>query len=190
MRKIVLILCLSFSFISCSQKNIPYGLRSTINEIDRNLNDTVKYDFKIAPEGVATSKHHFGLGLNIRNEKNLWRSSLLKTFFQLNGIQHPDDMSGIILTTYHRELNNKPINFREQKRYYKEYWKIAQLPGDTIEKWYAAKNPEAIYQKENEAYLSNFTIGRKVLGSVNAWKEREREWMVRFLCKFYSRNYR
>ncbi|PWI30235.1 hypothetical protein DI383_07165 [Flavobacteriaceae bacterium LYZ1037] len=84
----------------------------------------VKYDFKIAPENVATSKHHFGLGLNIRNGKNLWKSGPIKTYFRLNGIRHPDDMSGIILTTYHRKLNNEPINFKEQKKYYKQYWKF------------------------------------------------------------------
>ena len=173
MKNITLILIFSLSLISCSQKNIPFGLQGTINEIDKNLNDTVKYDFKLASENIATSKHHFGLGLDIRNGKNLWRSSLLKTYFKLNGIYHPDDMSGIILTTYHRELNGEPFKFREQKKYYKEYWKVAQMPGDTIEKWYNYKNPQDLYDKEREEYLSNFKQGRKVLGSINAWKKRD-----------------
>jgi len=170
MKQILLILFISLSIVSCSQKNIPFGLRSTINQIDKNLNDTVKYDFKIAPENVATSKHHFGLGLNIRNGKNLWKGGLLKTYFRLNGIRHPDDMSGIILTTYHRKLNNEPINFREQKKYYKQYWKISKISSDSLNKWYNYKNPEDQSQKEDEIYFSNFIKGRMVLGSGYAWK--------------------
>lgn len=152
---------------------MPFGLRSTINEIDRNLNDTVKYDFRIAPEDVASSKHHFGLGLGHRNEKGLWSGSLLRTYFRLNGINHPDDMSGIILTTYHRKLNNKPIRFRDQKKFYREYWEVARIEGDTVEKWWVANNPILQTDSLEQVYFSNFTKNRLVLGSVYAWKQIE-----------------
>jgi hypothetical protein len=170
--KKIFILIITLSVISCSTKNIPFGLRNTIKQIDRNLNDTIKYDFKIAPENVATTKHHFGLGLNIRNGKNLWKGGILKTFFRLNGIKHPDDMSDIILTTYHRKLNNKPIEFKKQKKYYKEYWKIAKIGKDTLEKWYSYKNSKVTSDKEYKEYFSKFNKGIKVLGSINAWKKR------------------
>ena len=126
---------LTFCQVSCSKNNIPIGLRNTIKQIDKNLNDTVKYDFKIASEEIAKSKHHFGLGLSIRNGKNLWKGGPLKLYYKLNGIKHPDDMSGIILTTYHRQLNGKPINFKKQKQHYKEYWKVAKLGRDSLDKW-------------------------------------------------------
>jgi len=173
MKKTILIIFLLFTIVSCSNKIVPFGLRSTINEIDRNLNDTVKYDFRIAPEDVAGSKHHFGLGLGLRNEKGLWSGSLLRTYFRLNGIKHPDDMSGIILTTYHRKLNNKPIRFRDQKKYYREYWKVALIDRDTLEKWWEEQNPKIQSDSLEEVYFSNFTKNRLVLGSVDAWKQRE-----------------
>jgi len=173
MKQYILIILSILVLISCSQKNIPFGLRSTINKIDKSLNDTVKYDFKLAPENVATSKHHFGLGLGIRNSEGLWSGSLLKTYFKINGIKHPDDMSGIILTTYHRELNNRPIKFREQKKYYKEYWKMARIGGDTFENWYQNKNPVELSEDENEIYYKNFKNGRLVLGNISAWKQFE-----------------
>ena len=110
---------------ACSSKAIPIGLKSTIKQIDQSLNDTIKYDFKIAPEEIATSKHHFGLGLDIRNEKGLWRRSFIRTYFKLNRINHADDMSGIILKTYHRKLNDKPIKFKDQKNITKN---IGSLP--------------------------------------------------------------
>src|SRR5690606_41616836 len=84
-----LILILSV-ITACSSKAIPIGLKSTIKQIDQSLNDTIKYDFKIAPEEIATSKHHFGLGLDIRNEKGLWRRSFIRTYFKLNRINHAD----------------------------------------------------------------------------------------------------
>lgn len=152
---------------------MPIGLRGTINQIDENLNDTVKYDFKISPESVAYNKHHFGLGLNIRNGYNLWKGGLLKTYFKLNGIRHPDDMSGIILTTYHRKLNDKPIKFREQKHYYKSYLKMAKMGQDTLNSWWEQMHPDDGYEKDEEVYFSYFESGIKVLGEVNAWKKRE-----------------
>lgn len=155
--------------ISCSQKTVPFGLKRTIYQMERNLNDTVKYDFKIAPERIAGTKHHFGLGLELRNGKGLWRGGILRTYFKLNGINHPDDMSGIILTTLHRKLNNKPIKFKEQKRYYKEYWRLARIEGDSLKKWWTANNTQNELDSLNQIYFSNFEIGRKVLGSVGAW---------------------
>lgn len=167
------ILIILFITVSCSQKTVPFGLRKTINQMEKNLNDTVKYDFRIAPESVAETKHHFGLGLGLRNEKGLWSGSLLKTYFRLNGIVHPDDMSAIILTTLHRKLNDKPIEFKKQKQYYKEYWEVARINGDTLEKWWAANNSQKESDSLDQIYLSNFTKDKLVLGSVGAWKKRE-----------------
>lgn len=167
---ILIIILLS---VSCSQKVVPFGLRRTINQMEQNLNDTIKYDFRIAPESVAKSKHHFGLGLGLRNGKGLWSGSTLRTYFRLNGIKHPDDMSGIILTTFHRKLNNKPINFKKQKRYYKEYWKIARIGRDTLERYWESNYNKVNHDSINNIYNSKFTKGRLVLGSVGAWKKRE-----------------
>lgn len=165
--------------ISCSQKTVPFGLRKTINQLEENLNDTVKYDFRIAPESVAKAKHHFGLGLGLRNGKGLWSGSMLRTYFRLNGIKHPDDMSAIILSTLHRKLNDEPIEFRKQKRYYKKYWKIAKIEGDTLEKWWNAYNSKIESDSLEQVYFSNFKKNRLVLGTVGAWKKRENGGAIR-----------
>ena len=41
------------------------------------------------------------------------------------GIYHPDDMSGIILDSYHRYLTGKEIKLEEQIKFYQDYWKKA-----------------------------------------------------------------
>lgn len=135
--------------------------------------NTVKYDFRIAPESVAGIKHHFGLGLGLRNGKGLWNGSLLRAYFRINGIKHPDDMSAILLTTFHRKLNGKPINFREQKKDYKEYWKVARIGIDTLNQYLESKNILINQDSVNKVYFSNFEKGRHVLGTVKAWKQRE-----------------
>lgn len=136
--------------------------------MERNLNDTIKYDFRIAPERVAKSKHHFGLGLGLRNGKGLWNGSLLRTYFRLNGIRHPDDMSAIILKTLHRKLNDKPIKFKEQKDYYKEYWKVLRNGRDALRIWWTEKHPKKLSDSIDKIYNSKFEKGRLVLGSVGA----------------------
>lgn len=166
MKKTFYLLLILLLSISCSYKNVPFGLKRTINQIDKNLNDTIKYDFKIAPENLATSKHHFGLGLDLRNGKGLWRGSLLKTYFKLNGIKHPDDMSSIILTTYHRKLNNQPINFNKQKEEFKEYWKMSEIGNDTFKKWWDLKYQSENNDSINKKYYSQFKKDRMVLGSI------------------------
>ena len=81
--------------------------------------------FKNKPEDRAALDEHFGLGLFLRNTllRNHGESEILLSFFNKLGIFHIDDMSGIILTSYHRRLNNKEINLQEQVDAYLKYWK-------------------------------------------------------------------
>lgn len=76
-------------------------------------------------EEEALSSSHFNLGMSIRNLWGLWQedSDLHKYFKEKYGIWHADDMSGIILTSFHRELNHKEWNVKKQVDFYKKYWK-------------------------------------------------------------------
>ncbi len=67
--------------------------------------------------------YHFGLGMWMRNNWGLWGDSRLTQWFNTQGIKHPDDMSGIILDSFWRHLNQKPIKLEEQVKYYQDYWK-------------------------------------------------------------------
>ena len=74
-------------------------------------------------ENKATASVHFTIGRWIRNNLGLWtgKSNLAKYMKKL-GLQHPDDMSGLILSCYHRHLNNKPFNIQKEVEEYKQYW--------------------------------------------------------------------
>lgn len=80
--------------------------------------------FKNKEEKSATVSLHRGYGMNIRNGWGLWkRKGKLVEFLNKKGIYHPDDMSAVIFTSFHRKLNNKPIELEKQAEFYREYWK-------------------------------------------------------------------
>ncbi len=65
---------------------------------------------------------HFGVGMWMRNNWGLWGGGPLAQHFNAQGIQHPDDMSGIILTSYWLHLHGCPTRLDEQIGYYKAFW--------------------------------------------------------------------
>lgn len=144
MKKLILLILLIFFFspqILLSQGNsnskdakadnvyIPKNLEDCFVQIDKLLDDNVKADIKLKNEQDFAIQEHFGFGRWIRNN---WlrdkKGSRLAEYFQDMGIFHPDDMSGIILVSYHRYLNNKDINLQEQIAYYRLYAKVHKEP--------------------------------------------------------------
>jgi len=79
--------------------------------------------FKNTEENLATANAHMGIGLYIRNFwiRNKSKQELIDFFDSLK-IRHPDDISDIILTSFHRKLNNKPIHLEEQVYQRHAYW--------------------------------------------------------------------
>lgn len=68
---------------------------------------------------------HHSVGRRVRNELKLWddpHPPLWHYFVNELKIDHPDDMSGLIMTTLHRHLNGKPLDIEAQVCKYHEYW--------------------------------------------------------------------
>lgn len=145
---------------------IPKILDDCFIQINSFWNDSTKIQVKNWEEKEFTANAHFGFGMWIRNNWRLWGGSRLSKYFNDMGIYHPDDMSGIILVSYHRYLNNKEIKLEEQVKYYQDYWeksKKAELNtkqeefseykiGDTLEfnykKGYVSKEQEYKYDED------------------------------------------
>ncbi len=101
----------------------------------KNLNEAISYlkvnnskaeldDFKKTDETEAALRLHFTKGMWIRN-KWLWgnRNPPLILYFKSMGIGRPDDISSIILTSLHRDLNGKKIDLESQVKEYLDYTK-------------------------------------------------------------------
>jgi hypothetical protein len=103
-------------------KYIPKNLNECYNELNSTLDKKLIEEIKNKTEAEFTTNSHFGMGLWIRNNWGLWKGSRLYHFFKTKRISHPDDMSGIILTSYHRKLNGIDTQLEKQIKYYQEYW--------------------------------------------------------------------
>ena len=100
---------------------IPKDLEDCFKQIDSFWADSTKTEIKQWTEEEFCRRAHFGFGMWMRNNWGLWRGSRLSKCFNEMGIFHPDDMSGIILTSYHRYLTEKEIKLEEQIKHYQEY---------------------------------------------------------------------
>lgn len=100
---------------------VPADLDDAIGELKKMLSPALVEDMKTHLEREMVV-HHMSLGMWMRNYWALWKGSRLGTYFNNLGITHPDDMSGIVLTSFWRHLNNRPIELEAQIVYYKAYW--------------------------------------------------------------------
>jgi len=145
---------------------IPESLDDALNYLNCKWSEESKEEFRNEDERSAVSKLHLGTGMGIRNAWKLWakeKNSLVKYFNSL-GINHPDDMSGIILTSFHRKLNGIDIELDAQIEHYKKYWEGVEeeklgnkkifdriLIGDTIKLPFGA-----MFKSEKKMQLSFF----------------------------------
>lgn len=135
---------------------IPRDINECISEIGEMFSDTVKYSIMEMPESEFTSRYHFGFGRYLRNSWALWMGSRLSKYFNDMGIFHPDDMSGIILSSYYRFLINEDINLESQVEYYKNYWKqVKEEERKAIDSMFATYHiGDTVYYRYYEGYIS------------------------------------
>ena len=107
---------------------IPMDLQDCLRQLDILIPDSVRDNIRQMEEQTFCTNAHFGLGMWIRNHWQLWGQSRLWTYFHKLGLSHPDDISDLILQSYHRYLNGKPLNIRPYIQKTKQYWKNIQSP--------------------------------------------------------------
>lgn len=107
---------------------IPKTLEEAFDILDEmNIKDIE--DWLKDEEGKAIGQSHHGLGMWLRNNWGLWHSepfwdkNTLNYWFNEMGIFHADDMSSIILTSYHRIKNGKEVKLEKQVQHYLDFWK-------------------------------------------------------------------
>ncbi|MBX2970149.1 MAG: hypothetical protein KF803_12330 [Cyclobacteriaceae bacterium] len=130
---VLLLFCLSMSTVWSQESNNLTGKPKTLTQcwdyLDKIFDDTSKYTFKTLPEDISTGRLHHGFGMWIRNNWGLWKNSDLKKSLLDSGFVHPDDMSAIILKSYHRHLNGLPLNIKEEAIKYRTFWQTAPQDG-------------------------------------------------------------
>lgn len=118
-----------------------YPIPSNLNECFEVLEDILskseedKNWFKTSAEDDVLGSLHHSLGTWIRNNWGLWKqdTELYNTLKRM-GLWHADDMSGVIITSYHRKINGKELNIKEQIQHYTDYWKEYEKTNGPVEK--------------------------------------------------------
>lgn len=132
--KYIYIILLSLVFISSYSQvksdsiYIPKNLDESLKQLDKMFSAETKDTIRALSEDDFSARVHLGLGMSLRNGWGLWKGSELSIFFNGLGIEHPDDMTGIIFDSYHRYLLGKNINLEQQVLNYKNYWKVVVAP--------------------------------------------------------------
>ncbi len=96
---------------------IPMNLEDAFKQIDSFWDDSTKIEVKEWTEEEFIGRAHFGFGMWMRNNWQLWGGSRLSKYFNDKGVYHPDDMSGIILSGYYRYLKGEEIELDELMKY-------------------------------------------------------------------------
>ncbi len=99
---------------------VPSTLDEALAELDRMVAPRDRELFKRAD----SVDWHSGVGMTLRNCWGLWQAgSLLGAWFHPRGVDHPDDISGIVLESFRRELLGKPLDVDGQIARAGAYWR-------------------------------------------------------------------
>lgn len=105
-------------------KGKPRNLEEAILLLmDDILEDEDIKELKLVGEENFVIFNHHQIGREIRNDWELGnKDTPIVKWFNEKGIYHSDDMSSIILKSFHRKICNKNINLNKQIKFYRDYW--------------------------------------------------------------------
>ena len=91
---------------------IPADLSECFIELNKKISREAKANFKVLEETTAAQKSYFGLGRWIWHNWSFYEGSRLSVYLNKVGVNHPEDMSQLIIITYHRYLNIKDLDVK------------------------------------------------------------------------------
>lgn len=180
MRQITLSIFLVFTVITAfgqspskaDLKYKPKTLDEAILQLEKIHDDTTKQKILAMTEQEFMGNSHFGLGMWLRNNWGLWKGGELAKHFNSIGIYHPDDMSGIILTSYYRHLHGQDRALEKQIEFYQDYWKAStehfkRLKTDTSYQKQVQQRQDSLERAFLNAKKLKWSSGKKVSGYID-----------------------
>ena len=107
---------------------VPTTLQECFVALERELSPEDLQTLRDTPE-AEMARFHLSLGMGLRNRWGLWGGSPLAQHLAGLGLRHPDDMSGLILTSFWRHLHGVPLDVEGQVAAYQRYWEAAGTGG-------------------------------------------------------------
>jgi len=93
---------------------IPKDLTDAFVQLNRLIDKEGQAAFKTMGEADAVRKLHFSFGRWMIYNWGFYEGSRFSHYLKGLGIFNPDDMSRFVMLSYHRNLNRKPLNVKEQ----------------------------------------------------------------------------
>lgn len=106
-----------------NQDKVPINLDEAVTILKDGMLPADILEFK--KDTFSPHHLHFGLGVMLRNDWSLWDrdTRLVKWFKEKYGIDHADDISGLILDCLYRDIVGLPRREKELARQFLEHWK-------------------------------------------------------------------
>jgi hypothetical protein len=150
----------------------PKNLDEAVLQLEKIHHDTIKQQIIAMTEEQFIGNSHFGMGMGIRNNWKLWKGGELSKYFNTIGIYHPDDMSGIILTSYYRHLKGQDRELEKQVKYYQDYWKAStehfnKLKTDTAYQRQIQQTQDSLKTVSLNEKKFKWSMGKKVSGYID-----------------------
>jgi hypothetical protein len=115
------------AFPDLEAQPVPATLDEAFDVLERGLpRDFINRLY--ASESDVTIELQDTLGRWMRQHWGLWTGSPLAEHLRAQGLDHPDDMSGVILTSFWRRLHFQPLRVEAQVRWYQAFRRASQPP--------------------------------------------------------------
>jgi hypothetical protein len=108
--------------MTLNQDKVPSNLEEAVQLIKDGLSVEDIQEIQWSPN--VACRVHLTVGMFIRNEWSLWEKDtvLVKWFKNTYGIDHADDVSGIILDCACRDIQKLPRRDKELAERYRIHW--------------------------------------------------------------------
>lgn len=106
-----------------NQDKVPVNLDDAVATLKEGMSTEDFAEFK--KETFVPTQLHFSLGMVLRNEWSLWEKDtiLVKWFKDNYGVDHADDISGLVLDCLHRDVIGKPRRADVLAKQFIAHWK-------------------------------------------------------------------
>ncbi|MEN0004894.1 MAG: DUF6794 domain-containing protein [Bacteroidota bacterium] len=123
---------------------IPKDIPDALIELNRLVDASSKAKFKQMTEEAATKKLFFSFGRWITHNWGFYGGSRLSSHLAQFGVTYPDDMARLIILSFHRSLNKRPIQFKQEVEKMKnarlEAYEKERRSGEVIKTYKVAKD--------------------------------------------------
>lgn len=104
---------------------IPANMKEAFRELIQLSSESSLDKLKAAPEEIAATKLHLGLGKWIAAKWNFYEGSRFTKYLNDLGVSYPDDMIQYTIVSFHRFLNQKDLGLEERAAIYRAKTKAA-----------------------------------------------------------------